>query len=290
MATKINARSACRDVPAIDFLPGPIFSVSSRIMILPTQKIVLALLTLCTAPLLARVGETEAAVEARYGKPVSKQAWTAIERDYDEKHAPSPEERKRNLEFRRLDSPGDFHPDGTLIDFVGEDAMVQAEGRLVFFNPGTEKWEDLRSKVIGRRPEKDDNEAMRRLTANARKHLRQRFYILNGIGISVVYLGGRSVSEAYHQKHHHFADDFANELIRKSFPDGVFKEAERDGKSSLRLIRILNPEEKELRGCATYVDGMLTVTATPYFGFLKAMEDGLVRNAELREKSRLEGF
>jgi hypothetical protein len=254
-----------------------------------THLVFITTIAILCSEAFARVGETQSEVEARYGKPVSHEAHRDIDPDYEAHHALSAGERERNLQYERHDFPENFNKDGSRIDYLGEDAMVAADSRLVFFDPATSKWEDLRSNVIGRMPTNQDSEALRSLTANARKHLRQRFYILNGIGISVVYLGGRSVSEAYRQKERIFANDFVNELIKKSFPDAVFDEEE-NSQGYQRLIRLLSPESKELRGCATHFDGVLTITAYPYFGFLNAMEIGLKKNAENKQNKKLEGF
>lgn len=249
----------------------------------------LAAFVMLCPQLLARVGETEAEVEARYGKPVSKGASQEIDPEYDAKEKERVRSMGFTIEVERHDFPENFRKDGSRIDFVGEDAVIHADSRLIFFNTETQKWEDLRSNVIGRKPSNQDSDALKQLTANARKHLRQRFYILNGIGISVVYLGGRSVSEAYHQKERIFANDFVNQLIKKSFPDAVMDEEE-NARGYQRLIRIVSPDSKKLRGCATHLDGVLTVSAYPYFGFLKAMEVGLQKNAEIKQNKKLDGF
>lgn len=248
----------------------------------------LATLAMLQLQLLARIGETEAEVEARYGKPESTSRYDTIEPDHNAQNPPSAEDRERNLIAERNAFPEDFRKDGSRIDFVGEDAMVLAKSRLVFFNPGTSTWEDLRSSVIGRKPTDQDGDALKQLTITARKHLRQRFYIRNGINISVVYLGSRSVSESYHQEGAGFNIDSINDLIKKSFPDGVI-DYDKNAPESFPAIRILSPDSKEIRGCATY-DGTLTVSATPYFIFLKAMEEALVKNAELKQSQKIEGF
>lgn len=249
----------------------------------------LAMFALSLSVVSARVGETQAEVEERYGKPVSKEASRNVDPDYDPHPTLTAEERARSLELERHDFPEHFNPDGTRIDLVGEDAMIEATSRLVFFDPETDKWEDLRSNIVGRGPTAQDSDAVKQMTANARKHLRQRFYIFNGIGISVVYLGGRSVSEAYHQKERIFERDFVDTLIGKSFPECALVD-EDSSKSYPRLIKILSSDSKEFKGCATYLDGVLTVTAVPYYGLLKAMETGLQRNAKIKQDSKLDGF
>ncbi len=236
----------------------------------------------------ARLRETEAEIEARYGKPVSEEEYRNFNLGYEMDHPVDPERQEiARRDYRRI-YPERFNSDGTEISTVGEDAMIHADSRLIFFNIATSNWEDLRSSVIGRYATIHDNDALKQLTANARKHLRQRFYILNGISISVVYLGGRSVSEAYQGQT--FSKEMMDELIKKSFPDDFLHENHSGGEGEQRLIRIQAADSTELRGCATHVDGVLTVTASPYFGFLKAMEDGLKRNAEVQQKKRIDGF
>ena len=127
----------------------------------------------------ARIHETEQEIEARYGKPVCQSAYSDIDRNS------KPPNFAEN--FRR---------DGTPKDLPQDDGLYLASSRLIFFNTATSKWEDLWSRVVGRTHTNQDNEALQQLTSNARKHLRQRFYILDDIAISVIYLGGRSVSES----------------------------------------------------------------------------------------------
>ena len=65
---------------------------------------------------------------------------------------------------------------------------------------------------------------------------------------------------------------------------------EENARGYQRLIRIVSPDSKELRGCATHLDGVLTVTACSFFDLLKAMEVDLKKKAEIKQNKKLDGF
>ena len=252
-----------------------------------------AALAMLAPQLLARIHETEAEIETRYGKPVSKSSYEEVDPTYDAKAARrererSAWERDTSLKDFRDAFPDRFNKDGTRIDFAGEDALIYADKRIMFFNRWTSQWERFDSHVIGEYPTAKDSDTLKELMASTRKSIRQRFYVHNGIGISVVYANGHSISESYRQKTSRFDNDSVNELIIKSFPDSVLDDDDSNGYP--RFIRILSNDSKELRGSATHLDGILTISATLYVEFLKSMETRLEKDADIKQKSKLNGF
>lgn len=243
----------------------------------------------------ARVGETEAELEKRYGKRVSKGDYEQIERGFDARQEAelaqmSADEKTTNLKEQKRAFPERFHSDGSEIDYSGQDWIALADRLLMFFDPDIVRWEVLESSVVGRIASDADSQPLRQLTANARKHLSQRFYILNDIAISVVLLGGRSVSESYRQKGAFFSVETMDTLIKNSFPEARLAEEELGADLRVRLVKLLSTSNNELLGCATLIDHEIKVTAYPYFGFLKAMEVGLRNNEVQKQRNKLEGF
>jgi len=243
----------------------------------------------------ARIGETEADIEARYGRPISKNAFlqfdSAFDRRPDERSA---SEREMDLQDQKKMFPDKFRADGSQVDLAGDNWLIYADDRLVFFDSATAKWEDLRSSILGKtitamRAHEGlkaiSREVLQAILENAQKHLRQRFYIRDNIRISVMYMDGLSVSESYSQKGGEMLDESKNKLIQNSFPGCIV-----DGTSANGLMRLLASSGKDLAGCATLIDSSVTVSATPYYAFLKGIETELRDAAKKAQESKLDGF
>ncbi len=249
-------------------------------------RICLVLLVLPLSRLHARINETEADVESRFGKTVSKDRFVQHSRGFDNQpEVLSESDRASQLDDLRQMFPDDFRKDGTRIDFAADDWLVYSDDRLVFFDTATGKLEDLRSSVLGKKIYDKSSAALKAVSAKARSHLKQRFYIRDDIRISVIYMDGRSVSEAYSQRHTLFSDEVINSLIKNSFPEYV-PDKERDDPG---LFKVLSSEHR-LVGCATYIDATLKVSTTAFFSFVKDLEKELADKSTQDAQSQIKGF
>lgn len=224
-------------------------------------------------PASARIGESVAEIQARYGAPISK----------------SHEYSKEDLSDLRRMNPDHFLADGSELVFPGDKSLAEADSRLVFFDSTKMSWDDLRSSVIGRHPSTKDSDRLRSLYMTAGQHLSVNYYTINGIDVCVMYLDGRSVSEAYAKKSELLTPDVATSLINKSFPGSTLK-SDASPTEAQMLTKIYDQASKVLVGCATYIDGKLTVSSTRYYDFLKNLEVNLQNDKKAAEATEVGGF
>ncbi len=97
------------------------------------------------------------------------------------------------------------------------------------------------------------------------------------------------MSESYKQKGVMFGKDAIHSFAKKSFPDAEMIEEGDLATQGVLVIRLLSAD-KEVVGCATYLDGVLKVSATPFYTFLYAMEWGLKNNEKMKQEKKLDQF